>query len=221
MSRFPQKQQRVRLIDPGNIVHASDQNGIVTIVQLQPISVVFTAPEEDVQEINKALEDGVVPVKALSSDGLKVLAEGRLGRVDNQVDQASGTIRLKGVFDNKNNVLCPGLSVQTRLLVDTLKHVVVIPEDAIQHGPNGLYAFVVGDNNKVSVQPIAVSHTDQGNAVAEQGLSAGQRVVVAGQYRLQAGTVVQPNEAPAPPAQARDAAPALAKEADNIPSKAP
>ena len=129
-----------RLVDLGNIVHASDQNGIVTIVQLQPISVVFTAPEEDVQLINKALEDGVVPVKALSSDGLKVLAEGRLGRVDNQVDQASGTIRLKGVFDNKENILWPGLSVQTRLLVDTLKQVVVIPEDAVQHGPDGLVA---------------------------------------------------------------------------------
>ena len=123
------------------LVQASDQNGIVTIAQLLgPISVVFTAPEEDVQEINKALEDGVVPVKALSSDGLKVLAQGRLGRVDNQVDQASGTIRMKAVFDNKDNILWPGLSVQTRLLVDTLKQVVVIPEDAVQHGPDGLVA---------------------------------------------------------------------------------
>jgi membrane fusion protein, multidrug efflux system len=209
-----------RLVDPGNIVHASDQNGIVTIVQLQPISAVFTAPEEDVQEINKALEDGVVPVKALSSDGLRVLAEGRLGRVDNQVDQASGTIRLKGVFDNKDNVLWPGLSVQTRLLVDTLKQVVVVPEDAIQHGPNGLYAFVVGDDNKVSVQPITVSQTDEGRAVVQQGLSTGQRVVVAGQYRLQAGTLVQPNEAPAATPQPQDTGPALAKAADNISPKA-
>jgi membrane fusion protein, multidrug efflux system len=210
-----------RLVDPGNIVHASDQNGIVTIVQLQPISVVFTAPEEDVQLINKALEDGVVPVKALSSDGLKVLAEGRLGRVDNQVDQASGTIRLKGVFDNKDNILWPGLSVQTRLLVDTLKQVVVIPEDAVQHGPDGLFAFVIGDDNEASVQPITVSQTGDGKAVVQQGLSGGQRVVVAGQYRLQAGTVVQPNKAPAQPVQAQDAGPASAKEAENIPPKAP
>jgi membrane fusion protein, multidrug efflux system len=210
-----------RLVDPGNIVHASDQNGIVTIVQLQPISAVFTAPEEDIQEINKALEEGLVPVKALSSDGLRVLAEGRLGRVDNQVDQASGTIRLKGVFDNKDNVLWPGLSVQTRLLVDTLKQIVVVPEDAVQHGPNGLYAFVVGDDNKVSVQPITVSHTDEGKAVVQRGLNAGQRVVVAGQYRLQAGTVVQPNEAPAATTLARDTGPASAKEADKISPKAP
>jgi multidrug efflux system membrane fusion protein len=193
----------------------------VTIVQLQPISAVFTAPEEDVQEINKALEDGVVPMKALSSDGLKVLAEGRLGRVDNQVDQASGTIRLKGVFDNKDNVLWPGLSVQTRLLVDTLKQVVVIPEDAVQHGPNGLYTFVVGDDNKVGVQPIKVSQTDEGKAVVQHGLNAGQRVVVAGQYRLQAGTLVQPNEAPVATTLAQDTGPALPKEADKISPKAP
>src|SRR5262249_5929225 len=110
-----------RLVDPGNIVHASDQSGIVTIVQLQPISVVFTAPEEQVQQINKALEAGVVPVRALSSDGLKVLAEGRLARVNNEVDQASGTIRMKAIFENKEDVLWPGLSVATRLLVETLK----------------------------------------------------------------------------------------------------
>jgi len=205
-----------RLVDTGNIVHASDQNGIVTILQLQPISVVFTAPEEDVQEINKALEDGVVPVKALSSDGLKVLAEGRLGRVDNQVDQASGTIRLKGVFDNKDNILWPGLSVQTRLLVDTLKQVVVIPEDAVQHGPDGLFAFVISDDNKASVQPITVSQTGEGKAVVQQGLNAGQKVVVAGQYRLQAGTVVKPNERPATTtSQAKSAGSALATEAEN------
>jgi membrane fusion protein, multidrug efflux system len=210
-----------RLVDPGNIVHASDQNGIVTIVQLQPISVVFTAPEEDVQLINKALEDGVVPVKALSSDGLKVLAEGRLGRVDNQVDQASGTIRLKGVFDNKDNILWPGLSVQTRLLVDTLKQVVVVPEDAVQHGPDNLFAFVIGDDNKATVQPITVSQTGDGKSVIQQGLSAGQRVVVAGQYRLQAGTLVKPNEGPAATSQAKSAGSAVATEAENILPKVP
>lgn len=209
-----------RLVDPGNIVHASDQNGIVTIMQLQPISAVFTAPEENVQVINKALEDGVVPMQALSSDGLKVLAEGRLGRVDNQVDQASGTIRLKGTFANKDGVLWPGLSVQTRLLVDTLKQVVVVPEDAVQHGPNGLYAFVVGDDNKASVQPISVSQTGEGKAVVRKGLNAGQRVVIAGQYRLQSGTAVQPNETTAAPTQAKDVGPALAK-VDNVSPKAP
>jgi membrane fusion protein, multidrug efflux system len=129
-----------RTVDPGNIVHASDQTGIVTIVQLQPISVVFTAPEEDVQLINKALEGDDVPVKALSSDGLRILAEGQLALVNNEVDQATGTIGMKATFANKDNVLWPGLSVSTRLLVDTLKQVVVVPDDAVQRGPDGLYA---------------------------------------------------------------------------------
>lgn len=203
-----------RLVDPGNIVHDSDQNGIVTIVQLQPISVVFTAPEENVPLINKALEATTdVPVEALSSDGLRTLAEGRLARVNNEVDQASGTIRMKAIFENKDNVLWPGLSVATRLLVDTLKDVVVIPDSAVQRGPDGLYTFIVGDNNKVSLQPIKVSQSGEGESVVEQGLTPGQRVVVAGQYRLQIGSVVQPGEAP--PSSARG------KEAENSAPKAP
>jgi multidrug efflux system membrane fusion protein len=185
-----------RLVDPGNIVHDSDQNGIVTIVQLQPISVVFTAPEENVPLINKALAEGTaVPVEALSSDGLRTLAQGQLARVNNEVDQASGTIRMKAIFENKDNGLWPGLSVATRLLVDTLKDVIVIPDNAVQRGPNGLYTFVVGDDDKASVQPIKVSQSGDGESVVEQGLTPGQRVVVAGQYRLQSGSVVQPTEA--------------------------
>jgi multidrug efflux system membrane fusion protein len=183
-----------RLVDRGNIVHASDQSGIVTIVQLQPISVVFTAPEEEVEQINKALEEGTVPVKALSSDGLRILSEGRLARVNNEVDMASGTIRMKAVFDNKDNVLWPGLSVATRLLVQTLKQVAVVPDEAVQRGPNGLYVFVVGDDNKVKVQPVTVSQSNEGKSVVTQGLTPGQTVVVAGQYRLQPGSVVQASE---------------------------
>jgi multidrug efflux system membrane fusion protein len=186
-----------RLIDPGNIVHASDQTGIVTIVQLQPISVVFTAPEEEVPQINKALEKGAVPVKALSSDGIKTLSEGRLALVNNEVDQASGTIRMKATFANKDNVLWPGLSVSTRLLVDTLKQVATVPDDAVQRGPNGLYAFVIGDDNKADVQAIKVSQSGDGVSVIEEGLTPGQKVVVAGQYRLQVGSLTQPHEASA------------------------
>ena len=184
-----------RLIDPGNIVHASDQSGIVTIVQLQPISVVFTAPEEEVPQINKALEKGAVPVKALSSDGIKTLSEGRLAFVNNEVDQASGTIRMKATFGNKDNVLWPGLSVSTRLLVDTLNQVATVPDNAVQRGPNGLYAFVIGDDNKADVQAIKVSQSGDGVSVIEEGLTPGQKVVVAGQYRLQVGSLTQPHEA--------------------------
>jgi membrane fusion protein, multidrug efflux system len=196
-----------RLVDPGNIVHASDENGIVTIVQLQPISVVFTAPEENVPQINQALEEGtVVPVETLSSDGLRTLAQGQLARVNNEVDQASGTIRMKAIFENKDNVLWPGLSVATRLLVNTLKDATVIPDNAVQHGPNGLYAFVVGDDDKVAVQAIKVSQSGDGESVVEQGLTPGQRVVVAGQYR---GSLVQPAETRPSSARGKEARPML------------
>jgi multidrug efflux system membrane fusion protein len=157
--------------------------------------VVFTAPEEEVPQVNKALEKGAVPVKALSSDGIKTLSEGRLALVNNEVDQASGTIRMKATFGNKDNVLWPGLSVSTRLLVDTLKQVATVPDNAVQRGPNGLYAFVIGDDNKADVQAIKVSQSGDGVSVIEEGLTPGQKVVVAGQYRLQVGSLTQPHEA--------------------------
>jgi membrane fusion protein, multidrug efflux system len=200
-----------RLIDPGNIVHASDQTGIVTIVKLQPISVVFTAPEEDVGQINKALAAGTVPVIAMSSDGTKVLAKGHLALVDNQVDQASGTIHMKATFQNEDNVLWPGLSVATRLLVDTQKNVLAVPTDAIQHGPNGLYAYVVGKDNKVEPHDVKVGDQDSAQTVVADGLASGDRVVTAGQYRLTEGAVVDPRTGTPP---------AAGKQADNTPQKA-
>jgi membrane fusion protein, multidrug efflux system len=197
-----------RLVDPGNIVHATDTTGIVTIVKLQPISVVFTAPEESVSAINKALAAGVVPVSALSSDGLTTLAEGRLALVNNAVDQGSGTIQMKAIFDNADNVLWPGLSVSTRLLINTLKQVVVVPEDAVQRGPNGLYVFVVGDDNKAKSTDVQVGQEGNGQSVILHGLSSGERVVIAGQYRLQQGDLVQPTGAatPNPPEKATPSA---------------
>jgi multidrug efflux system membrane fusion protein len=196
-----------RLVDPGNIVHAADTNGIVTIVKLQPISVVFTASEEEVPDINKALAAGTVPVDALSSDGTKMLAEGRLALVNNEVDQASGTIRMKATFENKDNVLWPGLSVSTRLLLDTLKQVAVVPDGAIGRGPDGLYAFVLGPGNKVEMRPIKVSHEGDGEAVIAQGLSPDEKVVISGQYQLDQGTLVDPKQADttAPPPQTAEA----------------
>ena len=202
-----------RLVDPGNIVHASDTTGILSIVKLQPISVVFTAPEEDVGAINNALAAGKVPVTALSSDGTKTLANGDLALVDNQVDQASGTIRMKATFQNKDSALWPGLSVATRLLVETKKNAVVVPNDAIQHGPNGLYAYVVGGDNKAELRDIKVGDEGATQTVALQGLNAGERVVVAGQYRLTKGAVVDPHETKAPAAAAYH-------QAENTPQKA-
>jgi multidrug efflux system membrane fusion protein len=203
-----------RLVDPGNIVHASDTTGIVSIVKLQPISVVFTAPEENIGAINAALAAGTVPVTALASDGTKTLAQGHLALVDNQVDQASGTIRMKATFQNKDNALWPGLSVATKLLVETKKNVVIVPNDAIQHGPDGLYAYVVGNDSKAELRNLKVGEEGATQAVALDGLKAGERVVVAGQYRLTKGAVVDPRETNAP-AAAND------KQAANIPQKAP
>jgi membrane fusion protein, multidrug efflux system len=180
-----------RLVDPGNIVHASAAAGIVTVVKLRPISVVFTAPEQDVPRINKALAAGAVPVDALSSDGLTTLSRGHLALVNNSVDQGSGDIRMKATFANEDDILWPGLSVSTRLLIETLKDVIVVPADAVQRGPNGLYASVVGDGNKVEMREIKVAQEGEGLSVVSQGLSPGQNVVTEGQYRLQEGSLAQ------------------------------
>lgn len=188
-----------RQIDPGNIVHASDTSGIVTIVKLQPISVVFTAPEEQVRHINDALAAGQVPVTASSSDGTRVLAQGHLAIVNNQVDAASGTIQMKATFQNKDNTLWPGLSVLTRLQVNILKNVVVVPNEAIQHGPNGLFAFVIGNDNKVSIRPIKTGAEGDATTQVTSGLKAGDKIVVAGQYRLTPGALVAAKEQ-SPPA---------------------
>jgi len=191
-----------RLVDPGNIVHAADTTGIVTIAQLQPIAVQFTEPEEQLQAIDKAFDTGEVPVEALTSDGTRTLSQGRLVVMDNSVNQATGTISLKARFDNKDNALWPGLSVTTRMLIDTRKDVIVVPQDGVQHGPSGLFAYVIGDNGKVSARPIKVSQSGDANAVVSEGLNVGDRIVVAGQSRLFDGALVEEAPAAAPMADA-------------------
>src|ERR1700761_6009692 len=193
-----------RLVDPGNIVHAADTTGIVTIAQLQPIAVQFTEPEEQLQAIAKAYEAGVVPVEALTSDGTRTLSQGKLVVMDNSVSQATGTISLKARFDNQDNALWPGLSVNTRMLIDTRKQVIVVPQDGVQHGPSGLFAYVIGDNGKVSVRPIKVSQSGDANAVISEGLSVGEKIVVAGQSRLFDGALVVDKPLAPPNASATD-----------------
>jgi len=180
-----------RLVDAGNIVHANDQTGMLTITQLQPISVVFTAPEQQLPAINDALKSGPLKVTAYSSDGKKELADGTLKLLDNQVDAASGTIRLKASFDNPNNALWPGLSVTTRLLVQTLQDVVVVPDTAVQRGPNGLFAYVVTPASTAELRNIKVGRIEGGVAQVEQGLSVGERIVTSGHYRVQPGGPVE------------------------------
>jgi membrane fusion protein, multidrug efflux system len=179
-----------RLVDQGNIVNASTQTGIVTIAQIEPIAVIFTAPEEQLQEIKAALASQPPKVIALSTDGKHVLSTGTLSLINNQVDVSSGTIRLKAIFENKDHALWPGQSVSTRLLVKTLQDATVIPDDAIQHGADGLYAFTVDQNNKANLQKIKIGQSVDGRSVVDDGLTPGQRVITSGQYRVQRGTLV-------------------------------
>lgn len=192
-----------RQVDPGNIVHAADQTGVLTITQVQPISVIFTAPELQLPAINEALRSGPLKVTAFSSDGQKRLGDGTLKLVDNQVDPASGTIRLKASFPNQDNALWPGLSVTTRLLVRTVRNVVVVPDSAVQRGPNGLFAYVVTSDGKAELRNLRVGRIADGQALIEQGLSPGERIVTAGHYRVQPGSPVEVVEGPDRPAAAR------------------
>jgi membrane fusion protein, multidrug efflux system len=180
----------LRQVDIGNIVTASSQTPIVTIAQIEPIAVIFTAPEEQLPYINEAQARHPLKVIAITTDGKKTLAEGSLAVVNNQVDTTSGTIRLKAVFDNKNHVLWPGQSVSTRLLVNTLKDATVVSDDAIQHGTEGLYAYTVNQDGKAELHKVKVSQSIDGRSVVDQGLSPGQQVITAGQYKVSPGTLV-------------------------------
>jgi membrane fusion protein, multidrug efflux system len=191
----------LRQVDVGNIVNASTQTGIVTIAQIEPIAVIFTAPEEQLPDIKAAL--AVAPPKtiALTTDGKRVLSTGTLALINNQVDTTSGTIRLKAVFDNKDHALWPGQSVSTRLLVNTLKDATVVPDDAVQHGTDGLYAYTVNQENKAELRRIKVSQSIDGKSVVDEGLSPGQQVITAGQYKVSPGTLVSTAVASSEPPQ--------------------
>jgi len=185
----------IRQVDVGNIVNAATQTGIVTIAQIEPISVIFTAPEEQLPDIANALRQGETKVTALTTDGRKVLSQGTLSLMNNQVDSTSGTIRLKATFENKDHALWPGLSVSTRLLVNTLKDAIVIPDDAVQHGNHGLYVFTVAEGNKADVRKIKIGPSTDGRTLVESGLSPGEQVVTRGQYRVQPGSPLAINVA--------------------------
>jgi multidrug efflux system membrane fusion protein len=180
-----------RLVDPGNIVHAASATGIATIVKLQPISVVFTAPQEALAQISKAMAAGTVPVEALTSDGRMSLGQGRLVILNNEVDQASGTISMKASLPNPDNALWPGLSVTTRTLVEMLKQVTVVSSAAVERSENGLYAYVVGAGNKVEVRNLTIGPEGGGQSVVTNGLKPGEKVVTSGQYRLAPGAVIE------------------------------
>jgi multidrug efflux system membrane fusion protein len=181
-----------RLVDQGNIVHAGDAGGIATIAQIQPIAVIFTEPEEELPRILEKLKKGSLKVTALTSDSKRELGKGELSLVNNSVDQATGSIKLKAKFANETRLLWPGLSVATRLLITTERNVVVIPDAAVQRGPEGLFAYVVGANNKVELRQLAVGEIQDGRAVVRSGVRSGERVVTSGYYRLKPGSTVAP-----------------------------
>ena len=193
----------LRQVDVGNIINAAAQNGIVTITQIEPIAVIFTAPEDQLPDIKNA--QGANPLKtiAITTDGRRPLAEGTLAVVNNQVDSTSGTIRLKAVFENKDHALWPGQSVSTRLLVRTLQNATVVPDAAVQHGTEGLYVYTVDQNNKATTRKVRVSQSIDGRSVIDEGLSAGERVITAGHFKVQPGTVVSTAVASSDPAQSK------------------
>ena len=178
-----------RLIDEGNLVNAGQQTGIVTIAQLQPISVVFTEPQQYVDRLNRELAQGPLQVTVLNSDGAQ-LAAGRLTVSDNQVDLATGTIRLKAEFENRDGALWPGLAVTTELTLGVEKDVLVVPEEAIQHGQNGLFVYVVDYQGRAAVRSVKVALQNATTAVISEGLEPGERVVTTGQLLLQPGAQV-------------------------------
>jgi membrane fusion protein, multidrug efflux system len=180
----------LRQVDIGNIVNAATQSGIVSIAQVEPIAVIFTAPEDQLPYISEAQAVSPLKVIAITTDGKKVLAEGKLAVINNQVDTTSGTIRLKAVFDNKNHALWPGQSVSTRLLIRTLKDATVAPDEAIQHSTNGLYAYTVGADNKAVLHQVKVSYSIDGRSVVEQGLAPGDVAITGGQFKVEPGTIV-------------------------------
>jgi membrane fusion protein, multidrug efflux system len=192
----------LRQVDVGNIVNAATQTGIVTIAQIEPIAVIFTAPEDQLPEIKAALATSPPKVIAMSTDGKRVLSTGTLALINNQVDISSGTVRLKAVFDNKDHALWPGQSVSTRLLIRTLKDAAVVPDDAVQHGPDGLYAYAVDPDSKAELRKIKVTNSIDGRSVVDEGLSPGQRVIVSGQYKVQPGALVSTTVADAASAKA-------------------
>lgn len=180
----------IRQVDEGNIVRASDTTGIVVITQIRPISVLFSLPQQYLGQVNKAFGQGVLAVEALGADGRTVIDRGTLQVVDNQVDQTTGTVRLKAEFPNADLQLWPGQFVAVRLLVSTLKQVVVVPTAAVQRGPNGTFVFVIQQDSTIAQRPVSVSQQDEARAVVTDGLRVGEQVVTSGFARLVVGARV-------------------------------
>ena len=199
----------IRMVDEGNLVRGIDLNsGIVMITEIRPIAVIYTLPQQQLAQINAAQARGPVTVEALDADGKTVLDRGTLQVVDNQVDQTTGTVRMKAEFPNTNLQLWPGQFVNVRILTETLSQVVVIPTPAVQRGPNGTFAYVVQDEQRVALRLITVGLQTEATAVVTKGIAASERVVITGFSRLKDAArvaVVRAEDPPASPPAGADA----------------
>ena len=181
----------VRLVDVGNIVHAADTTGLVSITQIKPIFVSFTLAQEHLHKIHDKQKDGALTVQAYGADNVTLLSEGKLTVIDNSIDQTTGTIRLKATFENADERLWPGEFVDVRLILNTRKGAPTVPQQTVQVGPNGYYAYVIKADDTVERRPVKVGSIQDGLAVIDDGLSPGDKVVVDGQYRLTEGAKVR------------------------------
>jgi multidrug efflux system membrane fusion protein len=177
----------IRQVDAGNIVHAADTTGIVVITQVRPIAVIFTLPQQRLAQVNKAFAQGPLSAQALGDDNRTVVDRGTLTVIDNQVDQTTGTVKLKAEFPNADLQIWPGQFVNVKLLVDTLREVTVVPSAAVQRGPNGTFAYVANDDDTVTVHPVTVAQQDDVQAVIAAGIDDGDRVVTTGFSQLTDG----------------------------------
>ena len=184
----------LRLVDAGNIVHATDANGLLVITQLQPIAVIFTLPQDQLPQVNAKLRSGVqLSVEAYDRDDTAKIASGKLATIDNQIDTTTGTYKLKSIFNNEDNSLFPNQFVNVHLLVDTKHNLTIVPAAAIQRGPRGTYVYAVEKDNSVKIQTVTIAQTTGSNIGLSDGLNAGDVVVVDGADKLQDGSKVTPS----------------------------
>jgi multidrug efflux system membrane fusion protein len=174
----------IRFVDPGNMVHASDANGLVVITQMQPIAALFTLPEDDLTKITGRMNGSGLPVEAWSRDNSAKLADGRLLTIDNQIDPNTGTFRCKAVFDNADGALFPNQFVNARLQVDVRRHALTVPSAAIQHGAQGTYVYVVKPDKTADMRPVQVE-LSEGTTSVVTGVQEGEQVVTDGADKLQ------------------------------------
>ena len=183
----------IRLVDPGNNVHASDTTGIVVLTQVQPISFIFTLPEDELPALSRALAAGPVAVAAMSRDEKTELDHGTLVLIDNQIDQTTGTVRLKATFPNSANKLWPGQFLNARVLVETARNAVTIPSAAVQRGPAGVFTYVVKPDSTVEARPLQIGAESGALTLVSKGINDGEIVVTSNQYRLQPGAQIRTN----------------------------